>query len=420
MVERVGGRWWAAGRRPPDRVADRLGARLVHGVAGALGAVLVLAACSGARTTSLAVAPAAAGATSPPDAATRPPATAASQVYEWHGASVVNVTSLAVVRTRSGSAEVPRGVGSGFIWDAAGHIVTNSHVVEDASQLAVTFQNRTTVPATLLGRDEPNDLAVLRVDPDQSDDQGRPIRDRLRPVVPGDSDRVTIGEEAIAIGSPLGLQQTVTAGIVSAVRLPGEEATRAPLDLLGGAIQTDAAINPGNSGGPLFNAAGEVIGVNTAILSGSGGNIGLGFAIPINVVKRVAPELIQSGCYRHPLIGVSTIPLAALGPPAKQALGLPANQPGLLVQEASAGAAVAGLRAGERVVLLGGEPVRAGGDIVLAIDGQAVSSGSDLRAYVENRKRPGEQVTLDILRADQRLQVTVTLDERPGAQTCRP
>jgi 2-alkenal reductase len=342
------------------------------------------------------------------------------QVYERHGASVVNVTSLAVARTPSGMAQLPRGVGSGFVWDTAGHIVTNSHVVEDASQLAVTFQDRTTAPATLLGRDEPNDLAILRVDPNQTDDAGRSMRDRLRPVVPGDSDRVTIGEDVIAIGSPLGLQQTVTAGIVSAVRLPGEDAGRGPLDLLGGAIQTDAAINPGNSGGPLFNAAGEVIGVNTAIVSQSGGNIGIGFAIPINVVKRVAPELIQSGCYGHPLIGVSTLPLAALGPQARQVLGIAANQQGLLVQEVSAGAAAAGVRAGERVVVLSGESVRAGGDIIVAIDGHPVTSGGDLRAYIENSKRPGEAVTLTLLRTDQRLELQVLLQERPGQPGCRP
>jgi 2-alkenal reductase len=168
----------------------------------------------------------------------------------------------------------------------------------------------------------------------------------------------------------------------------------------------------------LFNAAGEVIGVNTAIISQSGGNIGIGFAIPINVVKRVAPELIQSGCYRHPLIGVSTLPLAALGPQARQVLGIAANQQGLLVQEVSAGAAAAGVRAGERVVVLSGEQVRAGGDIMVAIDGHPVTSGGDLRAYIENSKRPGEAVTLTLLRADQHIDVSVQLQERPGQSGC--
>ncbi len=394
----------------------------------ALGAVaaLALSACSGgggisSATPEFATAPATsimlqALATPGTSAVSTPSASSAAQVYAAQGASVVNVTSLAVLPTRSGTTEVPRGVGSGFIWDPDGRVVTNSHVVEDASQLAVTFQDRTTVRATLLGRDEPNDLAILQLDPSQLDDSGRPIRDRLQPVAIGDSDRVTIGEDAIAIGSPLGLQQTVTRGIVSAIRAPGEDESVA---LLGGAIQTDAAINPGNSGGPLFNAAGEVIGVNTAILSEAGGNIGIGFAIPINVVKRVAPELARSGCYRHPLIGVTTLPLVAASPEAKSVLGVPGTQKGLLVQDASAGAAAAGVRSGERVVSLGGQRVRAGGDIIVAVDGRPVSTGSDLRAYVENNKRPGDAVTFDIQRGDARQQVSVTLDERPGSQTCR-
>jgi S1-C subfamily serine protease len=168
-------------------------------------------------------------------------------VYEQNGASVVNITSLAVVRTVFGTAQQTQGVGSGIMIDASGRIVTNNHVVQDADQLAVTFQDRSTTPATLLGRDPDNDLAVIQVDPRATDDTGLPIADRLRPVALGDSDRVRIGEQAIAIGSPLGLQQTLTAGIVSARRSPGEESTD-QLQLIGGAIQTDAAINPGNSG----------------------------------------------------------------------------------------------------------------------------------------------------------------------------
>src|SRR3977135_3111822 len=184
----------------------------------------------------------------------------------------------------------------------------------------------------------------------------------------GDSEQVTIGETAVAIGSPLGLQQTVTEGIVSARRNPGEEAPTPgnQLDLLCGAIQTDAAINPGNSGGPLFNASGQVIGVNSAILSQSGGNEGVGFSIPINVVKRVAPELIQNGRYRHPQVGVSSIALADLSPQAKQQLGLQPTQKGLLVQQVTAGAQEAGIQAGTRRVTLGNEVIVAGGDIIVA------------------------------------------------------
>jgi S1-C subfamily serine protease len=362
----------------------------------------------------------------PPAAEDEPPASAAREadipaveVYQRNGPSVVNITSVAVVRTRLGLAELPRGVGSGFIWDDAGHIVTNNHVIANADELTVTFKEGAASPATLVGRDPDNDLAVIRVDPNNRDEAGNAIRDRLRPVALGDSDRITIGEAAIAIGSPLGLQQTVTAGIVSALRPPGEGGTHGPVDLLGGAVQTDAAINPGNSGGPLFNAAGEVIGVNTAILSRLGGNIGLGFAIPVNVVKRVVPELIQHGCYRHPLVGVQVLSLTQLGQAAQRQLGLEPNQRGLLVQESSAGAAEAGIRGGERVVLLGGEPIRVGGDILLAVDGRPLETGGELRGYIENTKRPGDTVTFEISRDGHRQEVTVRLSERPDQQGCR-
>jgi S1-C subfamily serine protease len=345
---------------------------------------------------------------------------AAVGVYQQNGASVVNITSLALIPARRGQLQQqqPQGIGSGFIVDADGRIVTNNHVVQDADQLAVTLQDKTTVPAQLLGRDPDNDLAVIQIDPNATDSDGQVIRDRIKPVTLGDSDQVTIGETAVAIGSPLGLQQTVTEGIVSARRNPGEEASVPgnSLDLLGGAIQTDAAINPGNSGGPLFNAAGLVIGVNSSILSQSGGNEGVGFSIPINVVKRVAPELIANGRYRHPQVGVTSVPLSDLSPQAKQQLGLQPTQKGLLVQQVSAGAQQAGIVAGTRRVNLGNEAIVTGGDIIVAIDGQAVSTGGDLRGYIENTRHPGDTTTLTVLRNGQRQDVTITLSERPAQQ----
>ncbi|HEY3059291.1 MAG TPA: trypsin-like peptidase domain-containing protein [Chloroflexota bacterium] len=339
-------------------------------------------------------------------------------VYQQNGGSVVNITSLAVVRTRAGPTQQAQGMGSGFVIDTDGRIVTNNHLVQDAAQLAVTLQDRTTIPAQLIGRDPDNDLAVIQVDPNVTDSDGRQIRDRIKPAVLGDSDQVTIGETAVAIGSPLGLQQTVTEGIVSARRNPGEESSvpGQQLDLLGGAIQTDAAINPGNSGGPLFNAAGQVIGVNSAILSQSGGNEGVGFSIPINVVKRVAPELIQSGRYRHPQVGVTSFPLSDLSPQAKEQLGLLASQKGLLVQQVTAGAQQAGVQPGSRTVTIGNEQVLVGGDIIVAIDGQTVTTGGDLRGWIENQRHPGDTVTLTVLRNGQRVDLTVTLSERPVQQ----
>jgi S1-C subfamily serine protease len=346
----------------------------------------------------------------------------AVSVYQQNGASVVNITSLAVVPTRQGQTVQPQGVGSGFILDADGRIVTNNHVVQDADQLAVTFQDKTTVPAKLVGRDPDNDLAVIQVDPNATDDQGNPIANRIKPVTLGDSDQVAIGETAIAIGSPLGLQQTVTEGIVSALRNPGDESPMPgqQLDLLGGAIQTDAAINPGNSGGPLFNADGQVIGVDSAILSQSGGNEGIGFAIPSNVVKRVAPELIQNGYYRHPLLGVTTIPLSQIGPAARQELGLGVRQSGLLVVDATDGAQQAGIRAGSGQITLGGQRIPTGGDVIVAVDGHAVSTGGDLRALIENNKHPGDTVTVTVLRNGQRVDLAVTLGERPQQTQVQP
>jgi 2-alkenal reductase len=349
----------------------------------------------------------------------------AVSVYQQNGGSVVNITSLAVVSSFGGQAlqpqTQPQGIGSGFFIDTDGRIVTNNHVVQDADQLAVTLQDKSTVTADLLGRDPDNDLAVLKVDPNSTDSDGRPISDRIKPITMGDSDQVTIGETAVAIGSPLGLQQTVTEGIVSARRNPGEESPVPgnQIDLLGGAIQTDAAINPGNSGGPLFNSAGQVIGVNSAILSQSGGNEGVGFAIPINVVKRVAPELIQNGHYRHPQVGVSSIALADLSPQAKQQLGIAPNQKGLLVQQVTAGAADAGIKAGTRRVTLGNQTILTGGDIIVAVDGQPVATGGDLRGWIENQRHPGDTATITVLRDGQRQDFPVTLSERP-AQAQQP
>jgi 2-alkenal reductase len=224
---------------------------------------------------------------------------------------------------------------------------------------------------------------------------------------------VVVGQTAIAVGSPLGLAQTVTEGIVSAKRNPGDSQAAVQLDLIGGAIQTDAAINPGNSGGPLFDASGQVVGVDSAILSQSGGNEGIGFAIPSNTVKRVIPELIQTGRYRHPLLGVTAIPLTLIGAAARQQLGLGPTDKGLLVIDSSGPAAAAGIQGGSRPVVINGEQSPAGGDIIVAVDGRPVTTAGELRAYIENSKHPGDTVVVTVVRNGQRLDVPVTLGERP-------
>jgi 2-alkenal reductase len=185
--------------------------------------------------------------------------------------------------------------------------------------------------------------------------------------------------------------------------------------LLGGAIQTDAAINPGNSGGPLFSAGGQVMGVDSAILSQSGGNEGIGFAIPSNTVKRVILELIETGHYRHPFLGITALPLSILGPTIRQQLGVSPTDKGVLVLEATGPAAQAGIQGGTHPVVINGQQIPAGGDIIMAADGSPVTTPGELRAYIENNKHPGDAVTLTIVRSGQRMDVAVTLAERPPA-----
>jgi len=258
----------------------------------------------------------------------------------------------------------------------------------------------------VVGRDPDTDLAVLQI----------PSPAGIEPVQLGDSDGLRIGEPAVAIGSPLGLRQTVTQGIVSALRAPGEESATGPIGLLGGAVQTDAPINPGNSGGPLFDATGRVVGVNTAIITSSGGSEGLGLAIPINVVKRIVPDLIQYGQYRHPELGVSGIPVSALGQLARRQLGIPESiEDGVLVLQVSDAARQAGVQVGTTPVVVGALRAMAGGDIVVAVDGRPVGTPGELRGIIDTTRRPGDTVTLTIARGGQQVEVPVQLGERAAS-----
>ncbi len=330
-------------------------------------------------------------------------ATPAQAIYADNGARVVNIVSSAVLNTVLGPSPVPQGSGSGFVYDSLGHIVTNDHVIDDSLQLEVNFANRTSEPAQIVGRDPDTDLAVLQIQPPPG----------LEPVRLGDSDSLHIGQVAVAIGSPLGLRQTVTQGIVSALRAPGEESASGPIGLLGGAVQTDASINPGNSGGPLFDVTGDVVGVNTAIITSSGGSEGLGLAIPINVVKRIVPDLIQYGKYRHPDLGVSGIPVSALGQMARQQLGIPDSvEDGVLVLQASDAAQQAGVQLGTTPVVVGALRALAGADIVVAVDGQPVGTPGEMRGLVDNTHRPGDTVTLTVERGGQQVGIPLQLGER--------
>jgi S1-C subfamily serine protease len=292
--------------------------------------------------------------------------------------------------------------GSGFILDREGHIVTNDHVAEAMPELLVTLADNRTVPAEVVGTDPGSDLAVLKIDVSPEE---------LIPVQLGESSSLQIGQRAIAIGNPFGLERTVTTGIVSSVgrTLPRDDSDFQIAEL----IQTDAAINPGNSGGPLLDSQGRVIGVNTAIRSATGVNSGVGFAIPVDMVKRVVPDLIALGRYRHPWIGIRGNP--TITPEMVAAMDLPVES-GVLVFQVEPGspAEKGGLRGGDRNVTVLGIPMRAGGDIVIGVNDSVIRDFDDLINYLASRTSVGDVVTLTVVRDGTEIKVELTLEERPG------
>ncbi len=304
---------------------------------------------------------------------------------------------------------VPNALGSGFVWDNQGHIVTNNHVVKGASGLLVTFSNGQSVTAQVVGTDPGSDLAVIQVNTANAP--------KLNPVPVSDSNNVRVGEIAVAIGNPFGLAGTMTQGIVSAVgrSLPASETSTSGY-IIPDIIQTDAAINPGNSGGPLVNADGQLIGVNTAIAGSSNSNAGVGFAIPSNIVKQVVPSLISTGSYQHPYLGIEG---GTVDNQIAQAMGLPANTQGVLVVSVAPGspAANAGLKGGTQTATIQGQQVQVGGDIITAVNGQQLTSMDQLITYLSNNTKVGDQVTLTVMRNGQQQQVQLTVGSRPAAST---
>jgi len=291
------------------------------------------------------------------------------------------------------------GLGSGFVYDLKGHIITNHHVIEDADTIQVTFLDGNVTSASVIAMDIYSDIAVIKVDPDVT---------TLHSVVLGSSSDLTVGEPVAAMGNPFGLSDTLTAGIVSSV-----ERT---MDAAGGyviidIIQIDAAVNPGNSGGPLVNLHGQVVGVNTAIQSETGTFTGIGFAIPSDTVKREIDNLIESGDYKHPWLGVSVLEVnIALA----DAIGLEKPQ-GILVVEVTSGspADLAGLRGGDEAAAVDGQDVTLGGDVIVEVDGLPVRTMADLVVYMERNTSPKDSVDLGIIRDGQELSLTVNLGERP-------
>ncbi len=327
------------------------------------------------------------------------------EVYEAVGMGVVNITNRSYAYDFFMRPVPQEGSGSGIVYDKEGHIITNYHVIEDADELFVTLPDETTVPASLVGSDPANDLAVLRVDV---------APELLHPVPLGESNSLRVGQFVVAIGNPFGFERTLTVGVVSAL---GRVIESPDESFIGEIIQTDAAINPGNSGGPLLDLTGQVIGVNTAIFSPSQASAGIGFAVPVDTVRQVVPALIERGYFPHPWLGVLTV--WNLTPERKQILEeagmeVPVDE-GLLIVEVAprSPAAEAGLRGGQQRVRLGRWLLSIGGDILTAIDGQPVATDRDLIRYLDTKTLIGQTIQVTIWREGQQVTVPVILMERP-------
>ncbi len=281
--------------------------------------------------------------------------------------------------------EIPRGTGSGFVWDQNGHVVTNYHVISGSSGVQVTLADQSTWDAKLVGAAPEKDLAVLRIEAPES---------LLSPVAVGTSSDLEVGQQVLAIGNPFGLDQTLTTGVISALGREIESQTGQPIR---GAIQTDAAINPGNSGGPLLDSGGRLIGVNTAIVSPSGAYAGIGFAIPVDTVNWVVPELITHGRIERPTLGVEL---------ASEQLMARLGLEGALIMDVYRGSGA------ERSGLQGTYRDRRGrvelGDVIVSVDGQTVESSLDLILLLE-RYRVGDRVDVGVARNGERRDVEVVL-----------
>ena len=319
-------------------------------------------------------------------------------VYNEVSPSVVNITTRVLQRTGFFEVIPQEGAGSGFVVDEQGYILTNNHVIEGAEGVEVTFSDETVLPARVVGRDPANDLALLEVDAPPG---------LLVPVDLGTSEGLEVGQRAIAIGNPFGqFGRTLTTGVVSALNRTLQSPGGREME---GLIQTDAAINRGNSGGPLLDSAGRVIGVNTAIFSPTGTSAGVGFAVPVDTVRRVLPDLIQYGRYRRPSLGVRAA--YSVTPGLADALDLPVQQ-GVLLVDLYGGSPLARVaRGAQREVVIGNRRLYAGGDVVTALDGQAVADADALRNLVEGSYGVGDEVTVTLLRDGQEETVTVTLAE---------
>jgi putative serine protease PepD len=319
-------------------------------------------------------------------------------VYSQARDSVVNITNVVIDYDIFSTPYASASSGSGVVLDVEGHIVTNHHVVNNAARLEVTLWDESKWPAEVIGKDAATDLAVIKIKAPSA---------RLRPLPFGESSGLKVGQKVLAIGNPFGLEQSLTTGIISSIRryLKLSEVE------MENVIQTDAAINPGNSGGPLLDSDGRLIGINTAIFSPSGGNVGIGFAVPVDTVKRVVKELKEKGYVAYAWMGVE---MQTVIPRYAEALDLGASR-GVLVGRLirNGPAHRAGIRGGADRVIVGNTRLVVGGDIIVEADGQVMESAQELQRLLRTRK-PGDTMRLAIVREKKRLQLTVTLGERPA------
>jgi S1-C subfamily serine protease len=393
--------------RPPvsDRAAAAARNPLIAGIIGGLvvlliGALLVATGVVGKEEKTTVVPTPVAGSVS---GAEEGQGLTVNEIYKRDGPGVVFIRAEVTQQTDSpfGLPQEQRGTatGSGFVIDKDGHILTNAHVVEGASKVEVSFSDDKTVDARVLGRDESTDVAMLKVNASKSD---------LKPLTLGNSAKLEVGDAVVAIGNPFGLDRTVTTGIISALQRQLE----APNGFsIRNVIQTDAAINPGNSGGPLLDSAGRVIGINSQIATGGsgGGSVGIGFAVPINTVKKVAAELKDKGKVDHAFLGITGVSITKS---MSDNLNLPTDS-GVLVQQTTGPAKKAGVRGGDTQVSIGGADVLLGGDVLTKVDGKPVKSMEDVIRAVDSKK-PGDQMTLTLLRGKQQRTEDVTLGTRPA------
>lgn len=326
------------------------------------------------------------------------------RVYEQLSPGVVNVTATTIEYDWF-LQPIPReGAGSGFMIDTKGHIVTNYHVIENFKKLEVTLYDKSKLDAKVVGVDPVNDIAVLKIDCP---------REKCRPLKLGTSKGLKVGQKVLAIGNPFGLERTLTTGIISSL---GRALQTREGHIMDDLIQTDAAINPGNSGGPLLNSSGEVIGVNTAIFSSSGENVGIGFAVPVATLARVIPDLLEHGEVARPWFGTRG---TALAPQLAEALELPVES-GFLVWQVERGSTAdrAGLQGGNRRVILGNSLIVVGGDIIVSLNGKPVASVQDINQILEE-KRPGDQIEIEFYRGERKNKKRIELIGRERARLFR-